>query len=80
MGMADCLYVYFIVVWYGSNLDYISCHPPPPPPPPPPPENHPPDIVLSDGTITSTICFKVAYNCQSNELENSKYGQKIGQK
>ena len=21
--------------------------------------------------------FKVAYNCQSNELKNSKYGQKI---
>ena len=28
----------------------------------------------------STICFKVAYNCQSNELKNSKYGQKTGKK
>ena len=28
--------------------------------------------------LTSTICFKVAYNCQSNVQENSKYGQKTG--
>ena len=28
----------------------------------------------------STIYFKVDFNFQSNELENSKYGQKSGEK
>ena len=28
----------------------------------------------------SIICFKLAYNCQSNELKNSKYGHKIDKK
>ena len=30
--------------------------------------------------LQSTIYFKLANNCQSNELKNSKYGQKRGKK